>query len=452
MKEDTKDASNTFEIKIDRLTFGGSGLGFKDGLATFVPYSVTEDIVEATYQIKKKNYANANIKNIITPSPHRTSALCPVFGQCGGCQWQMASYPHQLQAKKDVVIETFERIAKIPKSQLPIQDCVGMENPWNYRNKVQYPLQRDRSGKLLLGYYERQSHNIIDLDSCPVQSKIFEEILPQIKAVLSESQWHIYDEVHHQGILRHLCFRASERTGELLVILVARAGIPAKLTEKLLALKLPHLVGIVENINPVKTNIIYGIKNHVLWGRDNYFETILNKRFKVSTLSFFQTNTLQAEKIVRHVLEHLPENLSLAVDAFSGVGLFSLFLADKAQKVIAIEEATSSYEDAIENQKINNQNNIVWIKNKVEIVLQNMKEKPDLIFLDPPREGLRPETQTALLRQKPKFLIYLSCDPATLARDIKILTEGGYQVTEIVPFDLFPQTYHIETLVYLQAS
>lgn len=449
-----KDSAESFTLNLERATPGGAALGFQNGLPIFVPLGVPGDQITAQWHKKKKTYGLARIKTILKPSPHRTAAPCPLFPPasgnegCGGCQWQMMDYPFQLQSKKSILEDSLRRIAKLDPQKLPLENVLGMENPWNYRNKVQYPLQRGEQGRLLLGYYERQSHRIVDLESCPVELNIFEEILPRLKAALASPDISIYNEHRHQGLLRYVCLRGSQRTQEFLIILVSTKNIPRSVKDKILSLNLPHLTGLVENINPIKGNIIYGEESRALWGRPYYHEKILDKTFRISATSFFQTNTAAAEKIVEDVLRHWPGQ-RLAVDAFCGTGVFTLFLADRAEKVIGIEEVSSSLQDAGINQSLNHAKNIEWRQGRVEEMLPALEEQPGLILVDPPREGLKPEALSALLKIRPPHLIYLSCDPATLARDLAGLVAGGYRITRIQPFDLFPHTYHLETLVYL---
>ncbi|MBI2070092.1 MAG: 23S rRNA (uracil(1939)-C(5))-methyltransferase RlmD [Elusimicrobia bacterium] len=456
-KTKATDKNGRFTLSIDKLVDGGDGLAFNEKTAVFVPLAVPGDLIEASWENKRKSYGFARIERIIKASPERTQPPCPLFAPngknpgCGGCQWQMAQYAYQLKAKKAIVGETFERIAKIPPGKLPLEDCVGMEEPWHYRNKVQYPLGR-RDKRLILGYYARNSHNVIDLENCPVELPIFDAVLPRVKKVLAQSGCPVYEEARHDGLLRYCCLRGSQRTNELLFIVVARQQTPASFGRDLAQAGLPGLVGIVENVNPKKTNIIYGSASRALWGRPYYHEKILNKTYRISATSFFQTNTAQAEKIIDDVIKHLPGRFDVAVDAYSGVGLFTLFLAERAKQVIAIEEHPGSYEDARINGRSNGHDNIEWQNSRVENRLPGLAGAPDLVFLDPPRQGLDPKAAKALINLKPKKIVYLSCDPKTQARDIGLLADAGYTLERLVPFDLFPHTYHIETLAYLASN
>ncbi|MFC1522525.1 23S rRNA (uracil(1939)-C(5))-methyltransferase RlmD [Elusimicrobiota bacterium] len=449
--------SKTFRITPEKLVYGGSALGFKGSLPVFVSGAIDGDSVEAWWTAKKKNHGIASIKEIIEPSPYRTNPQCSSFGlpgaqsrSCGGCQWQMIDYAHQLRAKKEILEEAFIRIGKMKPRSLPLEDCVGMDRPWGYRNKAQYPLRQLPSGKLVIGYYQKQSHDIVDLRACPVQLKMFDDALLIIRNAISDSGVPLYNESRHRGFLRHICLRGSDRTNELLIILVTSAHLPQRFIERLDRLKIPNCMGIVQNINPRKTNVIYGPITQTIWGKNYIHEKVLNKTLRISATSFFQTNTEQAENIVRDMINNVPRKITMAVDAYCGAGLFSLFLADKAQRVLAIEENPQSIQDGIFNQKINRYSNIAWIRSKVEAAFNNIRGTPDLIFLDPPREGIGEPVARQLIRMRPRDIIYLSCDPTTLARDIRILTSEKYLLQRVVPFDLFPHTYHIETIAYLR--
>ncbi|MBI4370486.1 MAG: 23S rRNA (uracil(1939)-C(5))-methyltransferase RlmD [Elusimicrobia bacterium] len=448
--------SGEFSLDIKKMAYGGDGLGFHERLAVFVPMAVPGDKIGAQWLLKKQDHARATALRVIEPSSYREAPRCPIFGPsvsgsgCGGCQWQMMKYPYQLEAKRDILIESLGRIGRFKTSKINVEPCRGMDEPWHFRNKVQYPLARDANGQLRLGYYERGSHRIEDMDSCPVQLEMFDQILPKIKGLLSGSRYSIYDEKTCQGLWRHVCLRGSARTGELLIVLVARENVGAEFAVPLVNLGLGGLKGIVVNVNPAKTNVIYGSQSTAIWGKPFYHEKILDRTFRISAASFFQTNTVQAEQMVEDILTSVPKRLSTVVDAFSGVGLFALFLAQRSKKVVAIEENPGSRDDAIVNAKLNGIKGIDWICAKTEKAIKHIGSQLDLVVLDPPRQGVAPSALGALIGRPPKQLIYVSCDPVTLARDLRILVDGAFEVVRVAPFDLFPHTYHLETVVYLK--
>jgi 23S rRNA (uracil1939-C5)-methyltransferase len=441
----TRKISDTIiTVEVEKMIPGGYGLAHRGKLAVFIPHAVPGDKLRVRLLESMKGYSVGEIEDILEPSPARTLSPCPLFPRCGGCQWRMVGYKEQLAFKRELVREAFARQGGI--RELPLEDTRGMEHPRNYRNKVIYPLKFSR-GEVLLGYYERGTHRIVDLITCPVELGQFDRVIGPLKDLLSEGHVSIYDERRHTGKLRHLILRGSERTGETLVLFVVTTpGLPGTLSFKVKSLAPEEIVGVAFNVNPRATKVILGEKTKTVVGRGYYREKVRGLTFRVSATSFFQVNTVQAERLLGHVEELTgPDERDLIVDAYCGVGLFSLGLAHRARRVVGVEETASSVYDARVNAKANSLENVEFTKGRVEEHIGTLG-KPDLVVLDPPRKGLEGDTLKALSRMRPRQIIYISCNPVTLARDARTLLASGYDIATIVPYDFFPHTYHVETL------
>ncbi len=437
---------NLLELEVKTIVPGGDGLSFLDGIPVYVPFGVPGDLLKVRIVKKRHNFMVANIVEIKRPSDFRKKSDCPIFPDCGGCQWQMVEYEGQLKFKEELVREAFR---KEKMGELPMEPIVGMENPWHYRNKVIYPVKRVRDGRILLGYYKKDTHKIIDLEECPVELKLFDPIVSGFKRLIEKEPITVYNEKKHRGKLRYLVMRGSERLDEVLVVLVMKLPATSRaMAEKIVALDPTHIVGVVENINPQRTNVIFGDRTKAITGRNYIMEEILGMRMRVSATSFFQVNTVQAEKLVKKLVGLAGER-GYVIDAYSGVGLFSLAISKNAERVTGIEEAPSSYYDSLTNQEILGAYNVEFIHGKVEDHLAAL-DTPDLLIVDPPRKGLEDETLKAIIDKKPEEIAYVSCNPVTLARDSLELIKAGYKLIFLQPFDFMPHTYHVETLAYFR--
>ncbi|MEK6543098.1 MAG: 23S rRNA (uracil(1939)-C(5))-methyltransferase RlmD [Elusimicrobiota bacterium] len=436
-------------LKTEKLAADGTAIAHTKDRTVYIPGALEGETVLVDWTDRKKTHGHARLFKVIEPSPLRIEAPCSYFKKgCGGCQWQMASYENQLKFKADAIKETFSRIAHIKPDDLPLDPCIGMSDPWDYRNKAQYPLKRSPYGRLLTGYYQPGTHHIIDLNDCPVESPMIKKALAAIKNLLETRRTPIYDEKEQKNGLRYLCLRASERTGEILIILVSTHAIEPTLLESLRNLEIPGLKGIVENVNDAKTNVIYAKESRVLWGVPYYHEKISDKTLRVSALSFFQINTAQTEAVVKDLLGNMPATCENLLEGYSGIGTFSVFLSARAKSVVSIEDSFHSTSDAEANNAANGAGNVRIIKKRVEDVIDDSLGAIDFCFFDPPRQGLHTKVITALIAKGPSAFAYLSCDPATLARDTKLLLAGGYQLKRLAPFDMFPHTHHVECLAY----
>lgn len=436
-----KKNSNNITIKIDKIVYQGSGIGSFEGIKVFVPYSAPDDVIQAQIIQKKKNYWLAEIKKIIKLSPLRTLPACVYFTQCGGCDLQHLKYLSQLEVKKAFAFESLERLCHLKLSSLPE---IEPSLPFHYRNKTQYPLA---SRPLRIGFYQQQTHNVIDVKQCLLHPKIFDDVRQVIKSQINKVKEPIYNEISHTGNLRHLIMRLGMNTNEMLLTLVTRTD---KVSEKLyqsLPEKFSNLVGITQNINPTKTNRILGNKNKVLWGRDYYYERLLDKQFKVSVNAFFQVNTAQTENLVQKLRAYVVRAEEV-LDLYCGVGVLSIMISDLARKIYGVEISESAIIDAYENLRLNNIGNIEFYSASVETMVSKFRNI-DTVILDPPRKGCAESVLQDIIKLKPKKIIYISCNPTTFARDLTILTKHNYYLEKYELIDMFPQTFHIESIALI---
>ncbi|MDI6851341.1 MAG: 23S rRNA (uracil(1939)-C(5))-methyltransferase RlmD [bacterium] len=427
------------------LSLGRLGQGIK----VMVPYGVKDDVVEIKVVKKKKDYWIGAIRKVITPSPLRTVPRCPYFGKCGGCQWQMIDYRYQPELKKELVIDALSHLAGI--NEVEVLDTVPSPRPFNYRNKVHFPLKRISYSSVIMGFYKQDTHYIIDVNECPLHLPQFNEIFKKAKSYIGKKGLSIYDEVKHTGFIRNFTLRGSERTQETLIVIVSKGEYLHKSTAIDLAKMGRNVLGVVENINPEKGNTIFGRENRTLVGTSLYHEKIKNYTFVISATSFFQVNTWIAEKMVDAldgVMQGIGE-VDVIADAYSGVGLFAIASAKFARKVYALEISPESVSCAQRNIVVNNKPNVEIINGDAEGLLPTLG-KVDVLILDPPRRGVGDGIVDFLANSKPPHILYFSCNPATLARDLKKMVDVGYKIEFIQPFDMFPQTFHVENLVYLK--
>ncbi len=422
---------------------GGDGLGYFRDKAVFVPLGAPGDVVMGVVVKETPDWMTLEPRKALTLSPERVEPSCEVFGRCGGCQWQHLSYGAQLRWKKEIVREAFARIAGV--REIPIEDTRPSPTPFPflYRNKAIIPLAW-RDGRILMGFYRRGTHEVVDAPECPVLAGPLNSLWHGIRALLAEEPITVYDERRHFGKLRHLVLRMGMNTGEILVgFVVKEPAIARRFAEKVRALS-PRVVGVFENINPRKTNVIFGNETRTITGQGFFRERVLHHAYRVSALSFFQVNTPAVEALIREWQADLPE-MDTAVDAYAGVGLFSLFLAERARKVIAVEMATPSVLDLEANVRNAGLPNVEVRVGPVEAHAPDFPEKVDLLVVDPPRQGLEARVLAEVIRRRIPEIHYLSCKPSTLARDARVLLEAGYELVRLTPWDFFPQTHHVET-------
>jgi len=460
-------------ITIEDIGNDGEGIGKYEGYTLFVKGALPQDVVKVKVLKAKKTYGYAKVEELISPSPDRVTPKCPVAGRCGGCQLQHYSYARQLQYKADKVRNCLLRIGGIEEERLDAvtEPVIGMEIPFYYRNKAQYPVGTDREGDPVMGFYAGHSHNIIDCTDCAIQEPVNTVILPVIKQFMKEKNISAYNEETGKGLLRHVLTRVGFHTKEVMVCLIINgrkfpgaeelAARVAKAVEEFR--KEPaaeagsyRLKSFCLNVNTEKTNVILGQEILPVYG-DNYItDYIGNIKYRISPLSFYQVNPKQTVKLYEKALEYAELSGNETVwDLYCGIGTISLFLAQKAKQVYGVEIIPQAIEDAKVNSKINNLSNAEFFVGAAEDVMpakykeSNGTMKADVICVDPPRKGCEESLLDTVVAMEPKRIVYVSCDPATLARDVKYLEGKNYELKKVCPVDQFGHTGHVETVAKL---
>ena len=439
------------ELEITDLNSSGEGVGRHEGRVVFVPDTVTGDRLTAKIIQSKAKFARGRVEKLLTPSSHRIRPNCIVADKCGGCQWQHIDYSYQRQAKQQQVIQAFQRIGGF--ADIPIQPILHTSNPLNYRNKSTYPLARSATGQVQAGYYRSSSHKLVNLNQCPVQDERLHPLLRDVKQDIQQQGWSVYNETTHQGKLRHLSLRIGKNTGEMLLTLITTSsqlnGIEAQ--ANLWLDRYPELVGVCLNINRDRTNVILGDETLTVAGKSYIREKFAGIELHIGADTFFQVNTAAAELLFNTIVEQLQlQGDEKVIDAYCGIGTFSLPLAKKVQQVIGIEINPSSVRQARNNAVLNQIDNATFYAGKVKDCLKQIEIQPDILLLDPPRKGCQPEVITAILQLQPSHIVYISCKSSTQARDVRLLCESGvYQPVWIQPADFFPQTTHVECFVIM---
>ncbi len=444
--------NNYYDVEIQSMGSNGEGIAKIDDLVVFVPNAVVEDKLKIKIIKVKKKYAIGKIEEIIKPSKNRVEVDCNVYNKCGGCNLLHINYEEQLKYKKQKVRDVIERIGKI--KEVNINDTITMDNPLYYRNKVQFPAG-EVNGKLKFGFYRKRTHDVVPVQHCVIQDKLTENITSVVESFLNENKIQPYDEKTHRGLVRHLFVRMGKKTNEIMVALVLKNGkLPneEELVKKLLKAN-ENIKSVLINVNREKTNKILGNKTRVIYGDEFITDYIGDVKFKISLLSFYQVNPIQTEKLYNKTLQYANLNGNeTVIDAYCGIGTISLLLAKKAKKVYGIEIVEEAINDAKENAEINNINNCEFLVGKSEDIIFDLEEKgiqADVIVVDPPRKGCDEVLLQSIIKSNVKKLVYVSCDPATLARDIKILCDGGFRVNEVTPVDMFPGSTHVESVALL---
>ena len=432
---------------------GGVGIGKYEGFTVFVDGGLVQDKIKVKITKSKKNYAVGDIVEIIEKSPFRVERKCSEsLRQCGGCQIQELDYQKQLDVKTNEVKQVISRIGKL--DDVVIHDTLGMEHPFRYRNKAQFPIQK-KDNMPVIGFYKKKSHDLISTDECIIQHEVNDKIIKIIKTYIRAYNVSIYDEKTHKGLLRHLVTKVGFTTGEVMIVLVANGKKLPYLKELASVLKenIPGFKTLVVNVNTQKTNVILGKENIVAYGDGMIRDYIGELVFEISPLSFFQVNPLQTEVLYNKALEYanLGEN-DTVFDIYCGIGTISLFLAQKAKKVYGIEIVEDAIKDAKRNAKINNKDNVEFYVGKAEEVVPKMyKEgkRANVVVVDPPRKGCDEKVLDTIVSMEPDRVVYVSCNPSTLARDLAYLNERGYKCHEIQPVDMFPHSVHVENVAWL---
>ncbi len=442
-------------ITIEDMGSDGEGIGKADGFTLFVKDALPGDVAKVKVIKEGKTYGYGRLMEIITPSPDRVEARCQVARQCGGCQIQQLSYEAQLAFKQNKVKNNLERIGKIEPSSYEMCTIIGMDEPYHYRNKAQFPVGLDKEGNIVTGFYAGRTHSIIPCDDCVIGDDINGSILSIIKLHLKQYNINPYDEEKHTGVVRHILIRKGFTTGEIMVCIIIN-GTELKASDKLVE-KLKEVEGMKSislNVNKDKTNVIMGKKVIDLYGEGYITDYIGDVKFRISPLSFFQVNPVQTRQLYGKALEFasLTGN-EIVWDLYCGVGTISLFLAKSAKKVYGVEIVPEAIEDARKNADINGINNAEFFVGKAEEVVPKMYNKQgitaDVVVVDPPRKGCDEKLLATMVEMNPERIVYVSCDSATLARDLKYLRENGYEVKTVQAVDMFPHTGHVETVCLL---
>lgn len=443
------------ELEITGLGSSGEGVGKAQGFTVFVKGALPGETVRVKLFQVKKSYASGSIIEILKASPQRVEPPCPFYKDCGGCQLQHLSYEGQLAVKRQQVKDALERIGHIEGCEvLPV---IGMAAPWHYRNKMQFPAAKT-DGKIQIGCYAALTHNVIDIDDCIIQKQANNKIMQVVRRWMQQFNIAAYDETTGKGVVRHVMGRVGVKTGDVMaVIITACYDIPhAGELVTMLKSEVGGLKSIVQNINKKRTNIIMGGKNRVLYGKSTIKDKLGHLKFNISPLSFFQVNSEQTEKLYAAALYFAGLNGGeTVIDCYCGTGTISLYLAQKAGKVYGIEIVEPAIKDANANAAANNISNAQFICGDAAVEMPALLAqgvKPDVVLLDPPRAGCDKKVLAAIAQVKPQKVVYVSCNPASLARDMAFLTQNGYKAVKAQPVDMFPMTHHVETVAELVLS
>ncbi len=464
-------------VEITDMTSDGEGIGKVDGFPFFIKDAIIGDQVRMRITRVKKNYAYGRLEKVLTPSPFRVEPECAFHRQCGGCQLQAMSYERQLQFKASKIRNNLIRIGGFAPELIDrvMEPVVGMDEPFHYRNKAQYPIGVDKSGNPIAGFYAGRTHDIIANTNCSLGAKENQEILEIILSYMRENHVPAYRESTGEGLIRHVLIRKGFRSGELMVCLVINCKKAAGLREYLPAqqrlidalCKVPDMTSVSFCFNPEQTNVIMGKETLTVWGKDTIEDAIRVRdtgknfevsqqeiRFDISPLSFYQVNPVQMEKLYSLALSYAGLTGKETVwDLYCGIGTISLFLAGKAGQVYGVEVVPQAVRDARANCIKNGVENALFFEGRAEVVLPEKFEqegiRADVIVVDPPRKGCDVPCLETMLKMAPERIVYVSCDSATLARDLKILCAGGYEVKRVRGVDMFPMTVHCETVCLL---
>ncbi len=442
------------DLGITGYTSEGSGVGHsKDGIAVFVPLAAKGDKLKVKILKTAKTYAFGKIESIIEPSKDRVRPDCPQFAKCGGCVYRHIAYSAELEAKQQRVADAVQRIGGF--KDIDIKPINGAENAGAYRNKAQLPVGSGANGGITLGFFAKHSHRVIGCDECLLQPEVFALAMKAFKRWQAASKEDVYDEKTGRGHLRHLFLRQAHSTGEVMVCVVVNGnGVHNEpLLVKLLRENVPGIKGIMVNVNRERTNVILGSKYRILWGQDYITDELCGLKFRISSDSFYQVNSSQAERLYTIAKKYAKlTGRETVLDLYCGTGTIGLTMAKEAKHVIGVEAVGHAVEDARKNAEYNGIANAEFICADAAEASEKLKKdgtEPDVVVLDPPRKGCGPELVETVASMNPERVVYVSCDPATLARDMKTFAGLGYEPKEITPVDMFPRTAHVETVVLM---
>ena len=444
--------NEVYEGIVEDLTSSGAGVMKIDDYPLFVQGALRGERVKVKVTKTLKRYGFATLKEIQVASSERQEAPCAVYDECGGCQLQHLTYEGQLKEKREIVQNAFQRIGRF--SDIDVLPVLGMKEPWRYRNKSQVPLQYV-NGRPAWGFFKPRTHDIVPTETCLIQTDEADRLLQAITEQLPTLHIPLYDERKHRGVLRHVIVRKGMNTGEVMVVLITNGEkLPAKdrLIETILATE-PNVTSIVQNINHQKTNVIFGNESRTLYGKPYIYDTIGDVKFQISDRSFYQINAGQMEVLYEEALKAADlTGEEVVIDAYCGIGTISLFLAQRARHVYGVEIVKQAIEDARINARLNEMDNATFEVGKAEEVVPRWYEEgveADVFVVDPPRKGCDATLLETIITHEPKKVVYVSCNPATLARDVRMLVDGGYVLEKVQPVDMFGHTMHIESVALL---
>ena len=444
--------NDTVIVSLNGLGSNGVGVGRVDGFTIFAQGGLTGEKVKVKLDLIKKNYAAGAVTEVMEASPDRVTPPCPIYKTCGGCQLQHLNYEGQLREKQQQVVDALTRIGHL--SGVTVLPIIGAENPFYYRNKMQFPVAQ-HGDKLKIGCFAQATHHVVNINTCMIQKEKNNEIIAVVRDWMKKFRIPAYDEDKRSGIVRHVMGRVGVQTGEVMVVIVtAVLELPhGKDLVKMLKASVPGVKSVVQNINQRHTAVILGTKNRILSGKDTIKDKIGTLKFNISALSFFQVNSEQAEKLYGTALEFAAlTGTETVVDVYCGTGTITLFLAKKAKEVYGIEIVAPAIKDARKNADDNKCSNAHFLLGDAANTMPELAERgivPDVVIVDPPRAGCEERVLEAIAKAKPQKIVYVSCNPATLARDVAYLHQQGYEVRKVQPVDMFPMTHHVECVCLL---
>ncbi len=439
----TMNKNDIFEIEITGTTDEGDGVGRAEGMAVFVPYALVGEVVRVIIVKVLKSFAYGKLFEVVKPSTHRIKAECEYFYKCGGCRFWNVEYEKELEFKRQTVKDCLERIGKI---FVEVPPALGCGKSRGYRNKGQFPVSGDG-----IGIYAQHSHRVIDVERCIIQGEENPQVLAAVREWMTECGIEPYDEEKHSGCLRHIYTRSGD-SGVMVCLVTKTEKIPhSERLVEILKNKVHRLCGVIHNFNDKRTNVVLGRRFRTLWGEDYLVDSIGHCRFKLSPLSFYQVNNAQTEVLYQKAAEFAQlTGDEIVWDLYCGIGTIGQFLAKDAKKIVGIEVVEQAIENAKENAKLNGIENAEYFCGTAEAVAPKLKgERPDVVILDPPRKGCEESLLKTVAATKAKRIVYVSCKPSTLARDLRILEDLGYKTKAVQPVDMFPRTHHIENVALL---
>ena len=444
-------AGAEYIVNISSLGSSGEGVGRVSDFTVFVNGALPGEEVKAKITEVKKTYAIGKLMEVVKASPERIKPACPIYAECGGCQLQHISYEGQMQVKRQQVKDAMERIGH--QNDLTVLPVLGAENPWHYRNKVAFPVGKEK-GKTIIGCFAQGTHKIIDASNCLIQDELNNDAINAVKEIIDKLGIPAYNEDTHTGVMRHVVARTGMK-GQLMVVLVTATQELKRKKEiiKMLRSRLPQMVSLQQNIQTYRNNVILGRETKLLWGRPTIKAKLGKFAFNVSARSFFQVNTRQAEVLYDTALEYAQlTGKETVIDAYCGTGTISLYLAQKARKVYGVEIVSPAIKDAEKNARENNVRNAEFIVGDCTKVMPRLYKqgvRPDVVVVDPPRAGCTEAVLQTFASMQPKRIVYVSCNPATLARDIEIMAKLGYKAKKVQPVDMFSHSSHVESVALI---